>query len=191
MSDPNSTSPESPGVIELNPSTDANSPETQESPRVLTDLIHHADAHRESYRTASPWPHIVLEGLVNPQLIAAAESQAQDWPQWRGPNRDDKVSGFTPPKAWPQQLNTKWKVAVGKGDATPALVGDKLYVFARQEDSENDQPDRPPPDETQDHENERSHGTTSIVNVNNIYIQSACRSRPSRLCEPDGKFRGP
>jgi outer membrane protein assembly factor BamB len=69
-------------------------------------------------------------------IIAAAESQAQDWPQWRGPNRDDKVSGFTPPKAWPQQLNTKWKVAVGKGDATPALVGDKLYVFARQEDSE-------------------------------------------------------
>jgi outer membrane protein assembly factor BamB len=61
---------------------------------------------------------------------------AQDWPQWRGPNRDDKVSGFTPPKAWPKELHQKWKVTVGQADATPALVGDKLYVFARENDNE-------------------------------------------------------
>ena len=23
---------------------------------------------------------------------------ANDWPQWRGPNRDNKITGFTPPK---------------------------------------------------------------------------------------------
>ncbi|MBU6402532.1 MAG: PQQ-binding-like beta-propeller repeat protein, partial [Verrucomicrobia bacterium] len=61
---------------------------------------------------------------------------AQDWPQWRGPNRDDKVSGFTAPAKWPEVLTQKWRTTVGLGDATPALVGDKLYVFSRQESDE-------------------------------------------------------
>jgi outer membrane protein assembly factor BamB len=33
-------------------------------------------------------------------------------------------------------LDQKWKVAVGKGDASPALAGDKIYVFARDEQGE-------------------------------------------------------
>jgi outer membrane protein assembly factor BamB len=61
---------------------------------------------------------------------------AQDWPQWRGSNRDGKASGFNAPKTWPKELTQKWKVPVGEGVATPALVGDKLYVFARQEGNE-------------------------------------------------------
>jgi outer membrane protein assembly factor BamB len=61
---------------------------------------------------------------------------AQDWPQWRGPNRDGKVQGFTEPKEWPSELTLKWKTAVGLGDSTPALVGNKLYVFTRQGDEE-------------------------------------------------------
>jgi outer membrane protein assembly factor BamB len=60
----------------------------------------------------------------------------QDWAQWRGPNRDGKVSGFTAPQEWPTELTQKWKVTVGLGDSTPALVGDKIYVFARQADEE-------------------------------------------------------
>jgi outer membrane protein assembly factor BamB len=54
-----------------------------------------------------------------------------DWPQWRGANRDAKIAGFEAPKAWPKELAQKWKVPVGPGDGTPALVGDKLYVFVR------------------------------------------------------------
>jgi outer membrane protein assembly factor BamB len=61
---------------------------------------------------------------------------AQDWSQWRGANRDAKVTDFEAPKTWPNELPQKWKVAVGSGDATPALVGDKLYVFSRQEAEE-------------------------------------------------------
>lgn len=56
--------------------------------------------------------------------------QAGDWPQWRGENRDGKVTGFTAPESWPKELTQKWKVSVGEGVATPALVGDKLYVFS-------------------------------------------------------------
>jgi outer membrane protein assembly factor BamB len=62
----------------------------------------------------------------------ALAAGADDWPQWRGANRDAKVAGFTAPKTWPKELTQKWKVSVGGGDATPALVGDKLYVFTRQ-----------------------------------------------------------
>jgi len=58
---------------------------------------------------------------------------AQDWPQWRGPNRDGKVTGFKAPRTWPKELAQKWKAQVGLGDATPSLVGDRLYVFARQD----------------------------------------------------------
>jgi len=63
-------------------------------------------------------------------------SQAQDWPQWRGMNRDSKVAGFKVPQTWPQQFNQTWKVTVGLGDATPALANNKIYVFTRKGDNE-------------------------------------------------------
>jgi len=67
-------------------------------------------------------------------LICASCVFAQDWPQWRGANRDGKVTGFKAPERW--VLKQRWKTPVGSGDATPALVGDKLYVFTRQGDDE-------------------------------------------------------
>ena len=73
---------------------------------------------------------------VGAQGPAAPGALAQDWPQWRGANRDGKAAGFTAPATWPKELTQKWKITVGKGDASPALVGDKLYVFARQEGDE-------------------------------------------------------
>ncbi|MBI5384039.1 MAG: PQQ-binding-like beta-propeller repeat protein [Verrucomicrobia bacterium] len=67
---------------------------------------------------------------------AASHAVAQDWPQWRGPNRDAKAASFTVPQTWPKELTQKWKVTVGEGVATPALAGDKLYVFSRQDGNE-------------------------------------------------------
>jgi outer membrane protein assembly factor BamB len=65
-------------------------------------------------------------------LVATASmSMAQDWPQWRGPNRDAKASGFNAPATWPKELTQKWKVTVGGGVSTPAVVGDRVFVFAR------------------------------------------------------------
>ena len=79
------------------------------------------------------WLGIVMVGVI---LVGATCASAQDWPQWRGPNRDGKVTGFAAPEKWPTALAQKWKTTVGQGDATPALVGDKLYVFTRQGDDE-------------------------------------------------------
>lgn len=70
--------------------------------------------------------------FISLSLLVASAAFAQDWPQWRGPNRDGKVTGFTAPSAWPKTLDQKWKVEVGLGDSTPALVGEKLNVFAEQ-----------------------------------------------------------
>ncbi len=71
----------------------------------------------------------VLVGCV--LLFGVSGVRAQDWPQWRGPNRDNKVTGFTEPKTWPKELTQKWKIKVGVGDASPVLVGDRVYVFTR------------------------------------------------------------
>ena len=84
-------------------------------------------------KSAKRWAVALVIGGI---LASATCALAQDWPQWRGANRDGKVTGFTAPEKWPAALTQKWKVAVGTGDATPALVGDKLYVFARQGDDE-------------------------------------------------------
>ena len=73
---------------------------------------------------------IVVAGL------GGSLASAQDWPQWRGANRDAKAVGFVAPATWPPQLAEKWKVTVGDGVATPAVVGDKVYVFTRQEGNE-------------------------------------------------------
>lgn len=69
-------------------------------------------------------------------LLAATSTPAQDWPQWRGPNRDAKATGFNAPTTWPKELTQKWKITVGDGNATPALVGDKLYTFTLQNANE-------------------------------------------------------
>src|SRR5437762_5685804 len=68
--------------------------------------------------------------------LAFVSSALADWPQWRGPNRDAKVTDFKAPAAWPKELTKKWSVEVGIGDSTPALVGDKVYALARQGDDE-------------------------------------------------------
>ena len=57
---------------------------------------------------------------------------AQDWPQWRGPNRDGAVVSFSEPSAWPDNLTQRWQVEVGLGYASPILIGDRLFVYARQ-----------------------------------------------------------
>jgi outer membrane protein assembly factor BamB len=73
----------------------------------------------------------------NLALLVALSSTAfaQDWPQWRGPNRDGQAQ-LDSPSAWPSQLTQEWDLPVGEGDATPALVNNKLFVFSREDGRE-------------------------------------------------------
>lgn len=73
--------------------------------------------------------------LLAPGAFVPAAA-AQDWTQWRGPNRDGVAAAFDVPAAWPDALRKQWTVEVGSGYATPLLVGDHLYLFVRQGDDE-------------------------------------------------------
>ena len=69
-------------------------------------------------------------------LLTASTARAQDWPQWRGPNRDGAVASFRAPASWPERLREKWKIDVGWGYATPLVVGERVYVYTRQGEDE-------------------------------------------------------
>jgi hypothetical protein len=49
-----------------------------------------------------------------------------------GANGDGAVTGFTAPKAWPDQLKQRWKIAAGAGHSSPLVVGARVYLHSRQ-----------------------------------------------------------
>jgi hypothetical protein len=79
---------------------------------------------------------VVIVGLILLVTTAFGQSSAQDYPQWRGRNRDGSASDFSAPKTWPEKLTRRWKVEVGEGYATPIVVGGKVYVFTRRNGNE-------------------------------------------------------
>ena len=76
--------------------------------------------------------YLLLVFLLGSSAVLVSQGSRSDWPQFRGPNRDGAIASFTEPKAWPEQLTRVWKVNVGEGYATPVLVGNRVYMFARQ-----------------------------------------------------------
>ncbi len=71
----------------------------------------------------------IVAVLIVPGLLLA-----DDWPQWRGPQRDgsSRETGLLGvwPKEGPKML---WKSGdVGRGYSTPAVVDDRLYVMANE-----------------------------------------------------------
>ena len=69
-------------------------------------------------------------------LLIPNAAFAQDWNQWRGPNRDAVVASFTPPGTWPDKLKPIWKVQVGVGHSSPVVAGKRVFVHSRKEDNE-------------------------------------------------------
>ncbi len=80
--------------------------------------------------------NVALWTFATMLLLSPQTTVSQDWPQWRGANRDAKATGFRAPANWPKELTKKWSTKVGNGVATPALVDGKLYVFARDGEQE-------------------------------------------------------
>ena len=74
-------------------------------------------------------------------LLVTVAAWAQDWPQWRGPNRDGisgalsddkRLSPVAVPLKWPEKLKLKWKVNVGEGYSSPVVADGKIYLHTRQ-----------------------------------------------------------
>jgi hypothetical protein len=64
-------------------------------------------------------------------LLSAVAAAAADWPQWRGPERDDVSRETGLLKAWPQDgPKLLWTFdAGGIGYSGPAVVGNRLYTL--------------------------------------------------------------
>jgi outer membrane protein assembly factor BamB len=69
-------------------------------------------------------------------LLIAQRAAADDWPQWRGPNRDgiSREKGLLQqwPEAGPKLL---WQAKdLGAGYSTPAVVGERIYLMGSEGD---------------------------------------------------------
>ncbi len=69
-------------------------------------------------------------------FACSVNTRAQDWAEWRGPNRDGVVKNFVSPATWPKELVTRWKVPVGGGYSSPVVVGERVYLHTRQDEQE-------------------------------------------------------
>jgi outer membrane protein assembly factor BamB len=70
-------------------------------------------------------------------LCIAIPVHADDWPQWRGPNRDGvwKETGII--EAFPKkQIARRWSVPIGGGYSAPTVADGRVYVTDRVEDPE-------------------------------------------------------
>lgn len=61
---------------------------------------------------------------------------AQNWPQWRGPNRDGHLANFVSPAIWPDSLQRVWRVTVGAGLSSPVVVDKKIFLLTREGEDE-------------------------------------------------------
>jgi len=59
----------------------------------------------------------------------AANANAADWPEWRGPLRTGEAPAADPPLDWAEGRNVRWKVEVpGLGLGSPIVVGDLVLI---------------------------------------------------------------
>ncbi len=55
---------------------------------------------------------------------------AEYWSQWRGPLATGAAPYSTPPIAWSETENIRWKVAIpGQGHASPIVWGDRVFIL--------------------------------------------------------------
>src|SRR5436190_23876437 len=69
---------------------------------------------------------------VSVLLLSETRALGDDWPQWRGPNRDGCSSETGLLKEWPKEgPKLLWQVkGLGNGYATPSVAGGRVYLMS-------------------------------------------------------------
>ncbi len=69
-------------------------------------------------------PHAIAQVADYPKL------QSEDWPWWRGPQRDGVVrQSASPPTMWNATDGIVWTADVpGRGNGSPIVVGDRVIL---------------------------------------------------------------
>ena len=74
---------------------------------------------------------VTIMGLL---IVSTVCGAANDWPQWRGPERNGISHETGLLKEWPKEgPKLYWKITdAGKGYSTPAVVGDRLFLLGNE-----------------------------------------------------------
>jgi outer membrane protein assembly factor BamB len=74
----------------------------------------------------------IAASLLALALLFAKTAAADDWPQWRGPNRDGvwRENGVVE-KFSDSQLKIKWRAEIGGGYCGPTVAGGRVFVADR------------------------------------------------------------
>ena len=68
--------------------------------------------------------------MILTALLFASPLHADEWPQWRGPNRDGVAPGAKLPAKWPEKApDPRWKAAVGLGCSGPAVAAGRVFIM--------------------------------------------------------------
>ncbi len=69
--------------------------------------------------------------MALPALVAIVSVQAEDWPQFRGPNCSGVSNSTSPlPEKFSSTENVKWSVPLGDGIGSPAVVSGRVFNSA-------------------------------------------------------------
>ena len=71
---------------------------------------------------------LLAVALTLPLLLSAA-LRAEDWPQWRGPERDGVCHETGLLESFPARgLQVRWRVPVGWGFSSPVVAQGRVYL---------------------------------------------------------------
>ncbi len=78
----------------------------------------------------------VMAAALLATIACADDGRNSQWPQWRGPTRDARLTDAPP---WPQDLSgldRRWRVELGPGYSGPIVWGDRVFVTETVDKSE-------------------------------------------------------
>ena len=69
-------------------------------------------------------------------LILVSSSQADQWPQWRGPYSNGVAQGKGYPTQWSSEKNISWKFKLSeRGSSTPAVWNEHIFLTGARDDT--------------------------------------------------------
>ena len=81
-----------------------------------------------------PVDEVSLDASKPLEPVAEAFFGPDDWPAWRGPNRNGIANDQTVPVSWNTSENIIWKSDVpGRGHSSPTVVGERIFLTTADE----------------------------------------------------------
>src|SRR5438445_6408235 len=75
------------------------------------------------------FPKMLLAAVLTLPLLMSAAVQAEDWPQWRGLNRDGVCAETNLLQSFPAEgLKVRWRVPVGWGFSSPVVAQGRVFL---------------------------------------------------------------